>query len=59
MADHVQFCNGNLQWNVSFTKPMNDWEVDLVTPFFDLLYSLKLRQGSEDKICWIPSKTDV
>lgn len=59
MADHVQFCNGNLQCNVSFTKPMNDWEVDLVTPFFDRLYSLKLRQGGEDKICWIPSKTDV
>jgi hypothetical protein len=31
-------------------------EVDLVTSLFDLLYSFKLRQDGEDKICWIPSK---
>lgn len=50
MPDHMQFFNGNLQWNISFPKPAHDWEVDLVTSFFDLLYSIKLRQAS-DKIC--------
>jgi len=35
---------------------MHDSEVDLVTSFFDLLYSIRLRQDGEDKICWIPSK---
>jgi hypothetical protein len=40
--------------NLSFIKPMQDWEVDLV--HLILLYSLRLRQGGEDKICWIPSK---
>jgi hypothetical protein len=29
--------------------------VDLVASFFELLYSIRLRQGGEDKICWIPS----
>jgi hypothetical protein len=60
VADRVQFSNGNLQWNISFTKPMHDWEVDLITSFFGLLtllYSLKLRQGGEHKVCWIPSKS--
>jgi len=56
VADRVQFSNGNLQWNISFTKPMHDWEVDLVSSFFELLNYIRLRQGSEDKICWIPSK---
>lgn len=51
VADHVQFSNGNLQWNISFTRLMHDWEVDLVTLFFDILYSLMLRQGGLDKIC--------
>jgi hypothetical protein len=35
---------------------MHDWEMDLVTLLFDLLHSIRLRQGGEDKICWIPSK---
>lgn len=56
MADHAQFCNDNLQWNISFTRLVHDWKVDLVTSFFDLLYSLRLRQGGVDEIYWIPSK---
>jgi hypothetical protein len=38
------------------TSPIRDWEVDLVSSFFELLYSLKGRQGCEERICWIPSK---
>jgi hypothetical protein len=56
VADDMQLLNRNLQWNISFTKPMHDWEVDLVSSFFELLNYIRLRQGSEDKICWIPSK---
>jgi hypothetical protein len=56
VADHMQSFTGNIQWNISFTRPMHDWEVDLVTSFFDLLYSIRLRQGGEDKMCWISSK---
>jgi hypothetical protein len=56
VADHMQFRNGNLQWNIFFTRPVHDWEVDLVSSFFELLYSLRVRQGGEDRICWIPSK---
>jgi hypothetical protein len=32
----MQFFNGNLQWNISFSRPMHDWEVDMVTSFFQL-----------------------
>jgi hypothetical protein len=32
-----------------------DWEVDLVTSFFYIFYSI-LIQGSDDKICWTPFK---
>ena len=28
----------------------------MVFVFFELLYSQRVRQGSEIKICWIPSK---
>jgi hypothetical protein len=56
MADHVQFLTGNLQSNFSFTSSVHDWEVDLVTSFFDLLHYLKLKQSGKDKMCLIPSK---
>jgi hypothetical protein len=39
-----------------FTKLVLDWEVEVVTSFFELLYSHIIRQGGEDRICWIPSK---
>jgi hypothetical protein len=47
VADHMQFFINNIQWNISFTKPVHDLKVDL---FFNLLYSLRLRQGGKDKL---------
>jgi hypothetical protein len=44
----VQFSNGNLQWNIFFTRPTQDWEVDLETSFSGLLYSISLRQEGDD-----------
>jgi hypothetical protein len=56
VADHLLFSNGNIQWNLSFIRPMQDWEVELVIAFFNVLYLLKVRLGGEDSIWWIPSK---
>jgi hypothetical protein len=36
----MQTHNGNILWNILFTRPMHDWE----------------RYEGEHKICWIPSK---
>jgi hypothetical protein len=49
MADRVHFSDDILQWNISFTKPMHEWEVESITSFFSLLYSLRLRQGGGTK----------
>jgi hypothetical protein len=56
VADHMQFRKGNLQWNRFFNRSVHVWEKYLVSSFFELLYSIRLRQGGEDNICWIPSK---
>ena len=48
--------NGVIQWNESSVKVVQDWEVDLVLPFFGVLYSFRWRQESEDCIRWIPFK---
>jgi hypothetical protein len=47
--------NGAIQWNVSFVRSVQDWEVIWCLHFW-VLYSLRWRQGSEDCIRWIPSK---
>jgi hypothetical protein len=59
VVDYMQFSNENLQWNISLIRLVHDWKVDLVISFFDLLYSLRLRQGGGDRIYWIPSKTQT
>jgi len=47
VADHMQFSNDTLQWNITFIKSLHDWKVELVTSFFNLLYPLMLRGGGE------------
>jgi hypothetical protein len=56
VADNMQFREGILQWNVIFTIPTQDWELEGVVSFFERLYSFQLRQGEEDRIGWSPSK---
>ena len=45
-----------LRWNVTFITSVHDWEVVLISFFFYILYSLKLRAGGDKKIYWIRSK---
>jgi len=49
-VDNLLSSNGVIQWNVSFVRSVQDWEVDLVLEFFEVLYSLRWKQDSEDCI---------
>jgi hypothetical protein len=44
LAENMKFRDGNINWNVIFTRPVHDWEVDVVFSFFEMLYSLRVRQ---------------
>jgi hypothetical protein len=44
MADLLQFSNDNLQWNITFIRLVNNWEVESNTSFFKILYSHRLRR---------------
>ena len=39
-----------IQWKVSFVRVAYDWEVDVFVSFFNLLYSVRVRRGGDDKI---------
>jgi hypothetical protein len=49
----MQRQNDTILWNILFTRPVHDWEVEGVSRFFDMLYSLKVKSEREDKMCWI------
>jgi hypothetical protein len=49
IADNIEFSSGSRQWNVSFLRSMNDWEVDDLVSFYSLLYS-HILGGGDDKI---------
>jgi hypothetical protein len=51
VAENLQRQNGTILWNILFTRPVHDWEVEVVTRFFEMLYSLKVGCEGEHKIC--------
>lgn len=50
VAVQLELSSGSLQWNISFIKATHDWEVDVFTSFFNLLYSYRMRREGEDKL---------
>jgi hypothetical protein len=55
VTNHLELSSASHQWNVDFLRAALYWEVDHFTLFFNLLHSLRLRRGSEDKLCCVPS----
>ncbi len=44
--------NGRVVWNVSFTRNFNDWEMDFVVVFLNLIESKALLREVEDGSWW-------
>ena len=56
VRDNFIWRNGIVEWNVIFVRSVQDWELDVVSSFFEMLYSCKVSHGNEDCIHWSPSK---
>jgi hypothetical protein len=52
VVDNLAVQNGNIHWNVLFTRQFQDWEMEMVLSFFERLYSTSIRQGEGDKLVW-------
>jgi hypothetical protein len=52
----VEILGGPIQWNVSFARAAHNWEVDVFTSFFQVLYLGRVRQEGENTLWWVLSK---
>jgi hypothetical protein len=50
---------GPREWNLSFGRSFNDWELDQVTAFFSLIHSHTPRGESADKMRWCLNRQGV
>ena len=55
VADHLQLLGSSHHWDVVFSRHAQDWELEIVSTFMELLYSYPIQRGSLDEMCWRPS----
>jgi hypothetical protein len=55
IVDNSDLVRGSSQWNVSFIRALNDWEVEELASLYSLLYSFNL-VGGGDKIWRVPNR---
>jgi hypothetical protein len=49
VANNMEVLGGLNQWNVNFTREAHDWELEVFASFLQVLHSVRVRPGCEDK----------
>uniref|UniRef100_A0A2N9EIT8 Reverse transcriptase zinc-binding domain-containing protein n=1 Tax=Fagus sylvatica TaxID=28930 RepID=A0A2N9EIT8_FAGSY len=56
VKEHLQYRNEVVSWVLDFCRPIQDWEVESLYSFLDLLYSSSVKGYGLDKVCWCGSQ---
>ena len=59
VADHLHLQGSNFVWDIEFSRPAQDWELEVVDSFMELLYSLVIRPDCMDSLHWTPSRHGI
>ncbi len=59
VANHLRVHNDVVHWELDFICSIHDWELESVSNFLDLLYSVSTKGQGVDQMCWKPSATKV
>ena len=57
MADQRRLSGSMQLWDIDFLRSVQDWELELMTTFMDLLYSIPVSRVSADSNCWQPTSS--
>uniref|UniRef100_A0A2N9H0K3 Reverse transcriptase domain-containing protein n=1 Tax=Fagus sylvatica TaxID=28930 RepID=A0A2N9H0K3_FAGSY len=52
VRDHLQYHNESVSWDFNFTRYAQDWELEAVASFLELLSSSSVKGYGEDRLCW-------
>jgi hypothetical protein len=55
----MEYSSESIQWNVQFSRLIQDWEVGDLAAFYKCLYEYKIRGEGRDKLWWMPSRKGV
>ena len=56
MADLMQYTDTILHWDVNFLRAMQDWELESLSNFMDMIYGASVKGSGQHKLCWKPEK---
>ena len=57
IADILQFNNRVKHWDLYFSRSVQDWELDSLDRFMDLIYSSSVSGREDDKMRWKPNRS--
>ena len=52
VGDLLRYQNGAVSWVLNFIRHVQDWELESVSSFLELLYSSSAKGHGEDRLCW-------
>ena len=55
VAKHLRIRNDKIHWEMDFICSIHDWELESISTFLDLLYSVSPKGQGQDQICWKPT----